>query len=96
MAIRATVERETMALKATSEPILMRERTMVKQQEKNMELTGMWRVGWTWYMRVRLNSLLCETAKWFKDDLLLRANARMEAHGLGQKRKFAARLRQER
>jgi hypothetical protein len=48
VAIRATVERESMALKATVLPMLMRERTIVKMQVKIMELTGMRKRGWTW------------------------------------------------
>jgi hypothetical protein len=48
VAIRATVERESMALKATVLPMLMRERTIVKIQVKITELTGMRKRGWTW------------------------------------------------
>ena len=44
----AVVERERTALKATVEPILIREMTMVKRQVKRMELTGTCQEGWTY------------------------------------------------
>lgn len=43
VAIRATVLRESMALKATVLPMLIKETRMVKMQVKIMALTGTWK-----------------------------------------------------
>lgn len=46
--MRAVVERERSALKATVDPMLMSDMTMVKLQVKMIEFTGMCHVSWTW------------------------------------------------
>ena len=47
--MRATVERETMALKATVDPILMKDSIKVYKYENKIEFTGILRVEWTLY-----------------------------------------------
>ena len=43
-----TVVRERMALRATEEPMLMRERRTVRMKETMMALRGIFQVGLTW------------------------------------------------
>ena len=54
--ISATVERESMALKAAVLPILMREMTMVKIMVKMIEFTGTRHFSWTckWIIQQKL------------------------------------------
>lgn len=48
MNIKATTCREMMALKATSEPMLMTDRRAEIRHDKKTALAGICNVGWTW------------------------------------------------
>lgn len=50
--IKATTCREMMALKATSEPMLMTDKRAEMRHDKKTALAGICRVGWTWHIQL--------------------------------------------
>ena len=50
----ATVLRDAIALKAAVDPRLMRERSTVRRQDSVTALAGIWSLGWTWRVLIKM------------------------------------------